>query len=454
MIPGYRLSFSLPRCDKPDGQNYKDLFNMTAKMPSFFSTKYQEIFPFRNFSFYFDSKKNGISHKAVTAVTALFLYFVRKLLARSFLTNLQEIFISIFQSSPVFQMRLTIMMKSVKIKKIKNESDHSMTLKEEILEKLEDKQGDYISGETLASSLSVTRNAVWKAVRSLRSDGCEIDAVPNKGYSLRSETVMLTQTGIQKYMKHPEKYNINIYGELDSTNNQLKKDAQKGAPEGTVVIAERQSGGRGRLGRSFFSPPHGGIYMSILLRPLLSAPELMPADAVMITSAAAVAVCRGIEDVTSKPVQIKWVNDVYYQNKKICGILTEGSVSLEANGYDYIVVGIGINVLGCELPEELKNIVGALYTAQDQEYTNRIRHRITARVLEHFFDIYRSGLRNFVPEYRRRSIVLGKDINVIRGETVRPGKAIGINDDCSLCVRFDDGEIENISSGEVTIRLR
>lgn len=329
-----------------------------------------------------------------------------------------------------------------------------MTLKDDILEKLEEQQGNYISGETLASALNVTRNAVWKAVRSLRAEGCEIDAVPNKGYSLRSETVMITAAGIKKYLKAPESFNINIYGELDSTNNQLKKDVSSGAPEGTVVIAERQNGGRGRLGRKFFSPPHGGIYMSILLRPLLSYPELLPADAVMITSAAAVAVCRGIEEVTSKPVQIKWVNDVYYQNKKICGILTEGAVSLEANGFDYIIVGIGINVLGCELPEELKNIVGSLYDPRDQEYTNRIRHRIAASVLEHFFDIYRNGLRTFVPEYRRRSLILGKDINVIRGDIIRPGKAIGVNDDCSLLVRFDNGETENISSGEVSIRLR
>ena len=330
----------------------------------------------------------------------------------------------------------------------------NMTLKDEVLEKLEENKGVYLSGESLASTLNVTRNAIWKAVRSLRHDGCEIDAVPNKGYSLRSDTTTLTLAGIQKYMKYPEKYNINIYSELDSTNTRLRKDALNGAPEGTVVIAERQSGGRGRLGRSFFSPPHGGIYMSILLRPLLSVPGLLPSDAVMITSAAAVAVCRGIEEITSKVVQIKWVNDVYYQNKKICGILTEGSVSLEANGFDYIIVGIGINVLGCELPDELKNIVGALYNTSDQEYTNRIRHRITARVLEHFFDIYRSGLRDFVPEYRRRSLVLGKNINVIHGETVRPGKAVAVNDDCSLCVQFDNGKTENISSGEISIRLR
>lgn len=356
--------------------------------------------------------------------------------------------------SPIFFKWLTIYKKSDKIKKILLKAIRNMTLKDEVLEKLEENKGVYLSGESLASTLNVTRNAIWKAVRSLRHDGCEIDAVPNKGYSLRSDTTTLTLAGIQKYMKYPEKYNINIYSELDSTNTRLRKDALNGAPEGTVVIAERQSGGRGRLGRSFFSPPHGGIYMSILLRPLLSVPGLLPSDAVMITSAAAVAVCRGIEEITSKVVQIKWVNDVYYQNKKICGILTEGSVSLEANGFDYIIVGIGINVLGCELPDELKNIVGALYNTSDQEYTNRIRHRITARVLEHFFDIYRSGLRDFVPEYRRRSLVLGKNINVIHGETVRPGKAVAVNDDCSLCVQFDNGKTENISSGEISIRLR
>ncbi len=329
-----------------------------------------------------------------------------------------------------------------------------MTLREEVLDKLEDYKGEFISGEVLAAELNVTRNAVWKAVRALRSDGCRIEAVPNRGYRLTSDTVTITKNGIIKYLRSPDSFNINIYGSLDSTNTQLKRAALDGAPEGTVIIAERQSAGRGRLGRSFFSPPHGGIYMSILLRPLVSLPGLLPSDAVMITSAAAVAVCRAIEEVTSKHVLIKWVNDVYYQNKKICGILTEGAVSLEANGFDYIIVGIGINVLGGELPRELEGIAGALYDARDQEYTNRIRHKIVARILDNFSDIYRGGLRSFVPEYRRRSLILGKDVNVIQGDTARPGKAVGINDDCSLSVLFENGEMESISSGEVSVRLR
>ena len=226
-----------------------------------------------------------------------------------------------------------------------------MTIKQQVLKVLLENKGKSVSGESLGNKLFCSRNAVWKAIKSLRNDGYKIIATTNKGYSLIEETAEFTAETIKKYINCESE--IILLDEIDSTNNFLKQKAESGEKSGTVIIAKRQTGGKGRLGRSFFSP-QGGMYLSILLRPQISAEKSL-----FITTAAAVAVCRAIEKVSNKKSGIKWVNDVFIDNKKVCGILTEASLDFETGGLYYAVVGIGVNLYYPKnsFPNDIKSIL-------------------------------------------------------------------------------------------------
>ena len=186
-----------------------------------------------------------------------------------------------------------------------------MTVKDKVLAWLEKNRGNYCSGEEIAEKLGVTRASVWKAVRSLREDHFSIEAVSGKGYRLTDKNDILTVAGTGTFLKYADPKLITVYREIDSTNTKLSRMALEGAPHGTVVIALQQTAGRGRLGRTFVSPPDSGIYLSILVRP-----ETDLAGAVPITSAAAVAVCEAVRQLTGKNAGIKWVNDIYIGSKK------------------------------------------------------------------------------------------------------------------------------------------
>ena len=205
-----------------------------------------------------------------------------------------------------------------------------MNTKERVLFCLENSKGEYIPGSSLAETLGVSRNAIWKAVRQLQEEGHEIDAMRMRGYRLSPQSSVLTRQSIGKYLKTAG-ITVTVYDELPSTNTVLKQFAEQGAPEGTVILAQRQTNGRGRLGRSFFSPADSGIYMSILLRPQIEA-----RDALLITTCAAAATAQAIEKHTRKTCGIKWVNDIFCEERKVCGILTEASLDLENGGLDIV----------------------------------------------------------------------------------------------------------------------
>lgn len=322
-----------------------------------------------------------------------------------------------------------------------------MAVKEELIKLFEKNRGRYLSGEEIAESLGCTRGAVWKAVTNLREEGYKISAVTKKGYRLDSAD-MLSAAGVEKYLSHSCGVSLTVYKETDSTNIRLRELAVKGAPEGTVVIAGMQTGGKGRLGRKFFSPSDTGLYMSILLRP-----EMTAADAVRITTAAAVAVAEAAEKISGRMTDIKWVNDVYTDGRKICGILTEASFSLENGGLDYAVCGIGINVYEPDggFPEEIRDIAGAVLDAPAED----ARNRLAALVLEGFMRYYRELSENsFLPGYRSRLLWRGEDINIIRGDDIVPAKLIDTDERCRLMVRYEDGREDTISSGEISIRKR
>lgn len=322
-----------------------------------------------------------------------------------------------------------------------------LAVKNELIKLFEQNRGRYLSGEEIADSLGCTRGAVWKAVKKLQSEGYDISAVTNRGYRLDSAD-MLSAAGIEKYLTDNSGISLTVYKETDSTNTRLRELATEGAPEGTAVIAGMQTGGKGRLGRKFFSPSDTGLYMSILLRP-----EMTAADAVRITTAAAVAVADAVEKISGRKADIKWVNDVYIDGRKICGILTEAAFSLENGGLDYAVCGIGINVYEPEggFPEDIKDIAGAVLDTPADD----VRNRLAALVLENFMNYYNKLSENsFLQGYQSRLMWRGEDINLIRGSEITPAKLIDADEKCRLIVKYEDGTEDTISSGEISIRKR
>lgn len=237
---------------------------------------------------------------------------------------------------------------------------------------------------------------------------------------------------------------IIVMDEVDSTNSEIKRLARSGAKNGTVVIAEHQTSGRGRLGRSFFSPAGSGIYMSFLHKPSFDAEK-----ATLVTTAVSVAVCRAIEKVSGKKPLIKWVNDLYLDGKKICGILTEAIRDAKSGKIEYIVIGIGINCAKSEFPDDIKNIAGSI-CEKEEEIS---RNELVAEIIRETKDIdvvVENG--KFIEEYKRRSLVIGKDIRIL-GQTEDIATALDIDENGGLVVRLWDGETKILSSGEISIRF-
>ncbi len=215
-----------------------------------------------------------------------------------------------------------------------------MTVKSKLLGILEQQKGETLSGEKLAEELHCTRAAIWKAVKSLREEGYTIEAGQNKGYMLVKDSHRLSMEAIQPFLVSPEVY-LKVYQEIDSTNRAAKEAAVTGlAGHGGCVVAGKQTAGRGRRGRSFYSPEEAGLYLSVILKPRGSLKESL-----LLTAEAAVAVYKAVLRTTGISLGIKWVNDLYYNEKKVCGILTEAVTDFESGDIDFAVVGIGLNCM-------------------------------------------------------------------------------------------------------------
>ncbi len=255
----------------------------------------------------------------------------------------------------------------------------------------------------------------------------------------------VTEAGIRRWLTAKELGgSMEIHPVIDSTNTRAKALAAQGAPHGMLVCARSQTGGRGRFGRKFHSPDETGIYMTLLLRPKLAAER-----AVMITSMAAVAVARAIERLAEVKVDIKWVNDLYVQGKKVCGILCEAGMNFETGQLEYAAVGIGVNTARAEFPEEIREIATSIGNACGQDIS---KNRLIAEIcncLEELYPQLKTG--EFMAESRTRSNVIGRDVIVLRGDERFPARAIDIDDEGSLVVQTENG-IQNVHSGEVSVR--
>ena len=315
-----------------------------------------------------------------------------------------------------------------------------------ILKALISNRDSFISGEELARRTNVSRSAVWKVVSNLRKKGYSIEALPKRGYKLLPNDDMISEAKIKKYMHlYAAEVSVRLFDSVDSTNTVARELAEKGLLQFTTVLAEEQTKGRGRMGRSFYSPAGTGIYMSIILRPTLS-----PEKTLYITTAAAAACAEAIESVFGLKTEIKWVNDVLCNGKKVCGILTEGSFNGQG-ALSYAILGIGINVFPPKdgFPKEIDGIASHLTDQPMHEH----RCRLIAEILERFIFYYKDlEAKPFMKSYRRRLCWIGEKINVISGEQKRPATLTGLSENLELEVLFDDGARGLISSGEVSIR--
>lgn len=321
-----------------------------------------------------------------------------------------------------------------------------MAVKNDVYEILLAHINQYVSGTSIAQDLNVSRNAVWKAILQLKKEGCMIEAVPNKGYLLTKIPDDLRESDVRRHL-NPQIQNIpiQILSTTDSTNTDAKKAALNGAQNHSVFLAKEQTAGKGRLGRRFFSPK-SGIYLSVIFQPqsTLSEPGL-------VTTATAVAVCRAIEEAVHIKTSIKWVNDIFFNQKKVCGILCEAITDMESGQISRVITGIGINFMHPEngYPEELKDIAGALFSNQ----ATCTRSELTAILLNHLIPtIDQLNPNDFIPEYKKRMFLLGQTIEYQQNGQTQTAKAMDIDVQGGLVVKTEDDKLVTLKTGEVSIK--
>ena len=322
-----------------------------------------------------------------------------------------------------------------------------MTTKEQVLALLEANRTACLSGAALAQQLGLSRNAVWKAVKALERDGYTIEAAPNKGYRLCDDCDKISAQGIRSFLREPLA-EISVFDSLESTNITAKERAVAGAGHGTVVLAETQTAGKGRYGRDFFSPPGHGIYMSVVLHPQ----SLRFQTPTLVTAFAAVSVCQAIEAISEEKPQIKWVNDLFLNGKKICGISTQAVTDFESGAMQWIVLGIGINFTApaSGVPAELQSVVGSIFANGRPPTT---RNRLIAEILNGLLCCgNRQTEDRLLALYRARLMMLGKAVTVVgSGESYR-ATALDIDDAGRLIVKKENGALCTLLFGEVSIR--
>lgn len=322
-------------------------------------------------------------------------------------------------------------------------------MKNKILKILKDNKNQFISGENLSKDFGITRAAIWKYMNALKEEGYEITSISKKGYKLVNSPDILRYEEVEEYLQ--TKYmgrNIRHYNTIDSTNKAAKSLAIEDIEEGTVVVSEEQTSGRGRLGRSWISPKSSGIWMSIILKP-----NINPMMASRVTLIGAAAVHKALEEI-GIDAKIKWPNDIVLNNKKLCGILTE--MNGEMDKVNYIVMGIGLNANVDEedFSDELKNMATSLKIEKNEQIN---RKELFAKILNNFEILYdefknHGNIESTVNICRKNSLLLGKEVRVINGNKIIIVKALDLDEDGELLVEYEDKSKGKIISGEVSVR--
>ncbi|MDD2402292.1 MAG: biotin--[acetyl-CoA-carboxylase] ligase [Clostridia bacterium] len=322
-------------------------------------------------------------------------------------------------------------------------------MKNSILRMLMNKEGDYISGEKISNDLSVSRTAIWKHINTLKKEGYNIISLPRKGYCIekRSDIISSVEIGTGLETKVVGQ-NLFCFSSVDSTNKVAKNEAAKGCQEGTVVVADKQDEGKGRLNRNWVSPSGRGLWFSIVLRP-----DIDPPRASQLTFVSAVAVCRSLQTLTGLELNIKWPNDILFKGKKVCGILTE--LSAEIDKVNYVVVGIGININHTidDFPLELRDTATSLTQISGQNYNRpALLRSILLEYEKQYFDYQEKGFMQILDSWRKLNTTLGKKVKVNTREESYYGVAEDINEEGCLIVRKESGEVVELMAGDVSLR--
>ena len=331
-----------------------------------------------------------------------------------------------------------------------------MKTKEAVLLYLQEHTGEPISGEIMALALNKSRTSIWKAIQSLKKEGYAIDSSTNKGYTLsENNDVLSKQQIIQELIQqhHPIDWNIQTMESTTSTNDLAKLYANQNSSTPAIFISEEQTAGRGRLGRKFVSPAKTGLYISLCLFPTIALEDLS-----LITCATAVACVETIEQLTGKSLNIKWVNDLFYQDKKVGGILTEVISDFESQQVQALIVGMGINLIedAQSFPEELHSIVGSIFSSRKEYEAHSFnRNHFIATFLEKWAFYYQNlSTREFISTYKEHSNVIGKFVNVFEGNQTYSAYAKDIDENGHLIIEKEDNSLHALSYGEVSIRTK
>lgn len=306
----------------------------------------------------------------------------------------------------------------------------------------------YLSGQDICTHFGVSRTAVWKAINQLKKEGYVIEAVPNKGYYLKTSPDIISYSEMKSVLNTKwigeELY---FYENIDSTNTKAKQLAETGATSGTLVVANMQTRGKGRRGRQWESPSDTGIFMTLILKP-----DMNPSKASMLTLVMALAVVKACNEVTSSTSYIKWPNDIVLNNKKICGILTE--MSAEMDYINHIVIGIGINANIDSFPEELIDKATSIKIENGKDVKRALLiNRILVRFEQEYETFMHNGsLKAQMEEYNEFLINKDKEVAIIEHSNQYQGIALGINETGELLVRKKDGKVESVYAGEVSVR--
>lgn len=345
----------------------------------------------------------------------------------------------------------------------------SRTTSDILLDMLIEQNGSPLSGEEAALHLGLSRVSVWKAVQKLRDEGYEIEGGKNKGYILKSSSDVLNAFSIEKnlsaFAQSVCKGKVEVFKTIDSTNTEAKRrltsSSRAESLHGTVLFAEHQSAGRGRFSRSFYSPKGAGLYFSLIFCPSIPARterEVPSSD--LYTAISATVICRCLKALGFAP-QIKWVNDIYLNGKKICGILSEGIIDMETSSVQAVIIGIGLNVKESNFPPELKNKAGSLFTETGSSFSeaevpslnrNVLASSIMSSLIEALYGLH--SQKNLMEEYKNLSLLTGKKVRVLPFAGI-PYQALvlRISDLGHLIIETDDGKKEELISGEVSLEL-
>ncbi|MGZ7049578.1 MAG: biotin--[acetyl-CoA-carboxylase] ligase [Methanobacterium sp.] len=317
-------------------------------------------------------------------------------------------------------------------------------MKNKVLETLYEKKGEYISIYQISLELEIPESSVQEHIKSLLNEGYTIECSDTNEVLLKEELTLILPHKLKDALN--TSYigkEIHYFREVDSTNEVAKTLAEEGAPEGTVVIAERQRKGKGRGGKPWISPI-GGAWMSIILRP-----DTLPMNAPQLTFTAGVAAAKTIKGEYGLDVGIKWPNDILIENKKVCGILTE--ISTEKDSIDYIIAGIGIdaNVDLDSIPPELRDETTSLKTEMEEEISRMI---LVRKFLENFEPMYnqfnQGNFKKILQKWRKYSKTIGSNVEIRKGTEIVQGEAVGVNKEGILILELKDGTLRKIISGE------